>query len=64
MGPNCYIAAHNQLVGIQCVSGKQLIAVQEAPAMTEDMLLEQQAALAALGKTPPLRPGTVALMHV
>lgn len=31
---------------------EQLSDVQEAPAMTEDMLLEQQAAMAALGTTP------------
>ena len=40
------------------VSSKQLDAVQEAPAMTEDMLLEQQAALAALGKPSPPGPPT------
>ena len=56
MGPNCYIAAQNQHVGSKHVSSKQLGAVQEAPAMTEDMLLEQQAALAALGKPPPPPP--------
>ena len=42
----CYTAAQKQ----QRVGSEQLGGVQEAPAMTEDMLMEQQAALAALGK--------------
>ena len=58
-----HVATHHKLCAWSCVIHsdsyviqlpKRASCVQEAPAMTEDMLLERQAALAALGN--PLIP--------